>query len=36
MILPGLELGTTSVLDWCDNQLHHKLHDTFAHTIEVI
>jgi len=24
MISPGLEPGTTSVLDWCDNQLHHE------------
>ena len=24
VISPGLEPGTTSVLDWCDNQLHHE------------
>ena len=24
MISPGLEPGTTNVLDWCDNQLHHE------------
>ena len=27
MASPGLEPETFSVLDWCDNQLHHETDD---------